>query len=106
VATGSLKSNQKMEFVVSLANGVDPNKYQLVSFQSKAGKRKAVLIEATWTGQKANPVFLPCNISKFGDSYKFTPSQTLSPGEYVFSASDSNDTFGFGIDAVEENDKK
>ena len=30
-----LKLNQKMVFVVSLANGVDPNKYQLVSFQIK-----------------------------------------------------------------------
>jgi hypothetical protein len=101
-----LKLNQKMVFVVSLANGVDPNKYQLVSFQSKGGKRKAVLIEGTWIGQKANPVFLPCNIGKFGDSYKFTPAQPLPVGEYAFSANDSNDAFGFGVDAGEDDGKK
>ena len=65
-----------------------------------------MLIEGTWTGQKANSVFLPCNVGKFGDSYKFTPAQPLSVGEYAFSANDSNDTFGFGVDAGEDDGKK
>jgi hypothetical protein len=102
-----LKSGQKMEFVVSVPNGVDPNKYQLISFEVKKGKREAVLAEGTWTGSKANPVFHPYTVSRFGNAYKITPSQNIPPGEYAFSPNDSNDTFCFGVDANEENtDKK
>ncbi len=92
------KTDQKLEFVVSLPNGVDPNKSQLVIWTVKKGKREVVMVEATWTGSKANPVFLPYNVTKFGNAYKFTPARPLSAGEYAFSPSDSYDTYCFGID--------
>jgi len=101
-----LKADQKMEFVVSLANGVDPGKYQLIAFETKDGNRQAITMEATWTGKKANPVFHPFNIRKFGDAYKLTPSPALPSGEYGFSPNDSNDVFCFGVDAVPDGGKK
>lgn len=90
---------QKMVFVVSLPNGVDPSKYQLIRFDTKGKERIAVPKQATWSGEKSNPVYLTFNVGKFGDSYKFTPSPDLSAGEYGFSATDSNDTYCFGVDA-------
>jgi hypothetical protein len=100
------KSNQPMEFVVSLANGVDPSKFQLVAFTPKAGNREATIKEATWTGSKINPIFQPFKISKFGSAYKFTPSPALPPGEYAFSANDSQDAFAFGVDEAGNSEKK
>jgi hypothetical protein len=94
-----LKTNQKMEFVVNLPNGIDPNKYHLYLFDVKKGKREIVLAQSTMTGAKSNFVQVPCNITKFGGAYKFTPSQTLAAGEYGFFPNDSNDSFSFGIDA-------
>lgn len=101
-----LKINQKAEFVVNLPNGVDPNKYHLYLFDVTKGKRELVLAQSTMTGAKSNFVQVPCNITKFGAAYKFTPSQSLSAGEYGFFPNDSNDSFSFGIDAPKEEGNK
>src|ERR1700730_3407696 len=39
-STFRLKTNLKMEFVVNLPNGVDPNNYHLYLFSVKQGKRE------------------------------------------------------------------
>lgn len=100
------KSDQKLEFVVNLPNGVDPNKSQLIIWTVKKGKREVVMVEATWTGSKANPVFLPYTVTKFGNAYKFTPSQSLPAGEYAFSPTDTYDAYCFGIDSPNDNTNK
>lgn len=101
-----LKVGQTIEFVLSLPNGIDPNKYQLASFKVKKGKREAILAESTFTGSKGNPVFVPYNVTKYGDAYKFTPTQALPVGEYAFSPGNSNDVFCFGVDALDEGAEK
>lgn len=100
-----LKSGQTMEFVSNLPNGIDPNKYQLISLTVKKGKREAVLAESTFTGNKSNPVFLPYNVTKYGNAYKFAPGAVLPEGEYAFSPNDSYDVFCFGVDAPAEDAK-
>lgn len=94
-----LKSGEGIEFVSSLPNGIDPNKYQLISLTVRKGKREAVLAQSTFAGNKSNPVFLPYNVTKYGNAYKFTPSSALPPGEYAFSPNDSYDVFCFGVEA-------
>lgn len=101
-----LKIGQTIEFVSNLPNGVDPNKYQLVSFKVKKGKREAILAESTLTGSKGNPVFVSYNVTKYGNAYKYTPMQALPVGEYAFSPNGSNDVFCFGIDALDEGTEK
>src|SRR5690242_617997 len=53
-STFRLKTDQKMEFVVNLPNGVDPNNYHLYLFSVKQGKRELILAESTMTGYKSN----------------------------------------------------
>lgn len=101
-----LKIGQPIEFVLSLPNGIDPNKYQLASFKVKKGKREAILAESTFAGNKGNPVFIPYNVTKYGNAYKFTPMQALPVGEYAFSPNESNDVFCFGVDALDEGAEK
>lgn len=97
-ASVRLQPNVKIEFVVNLPNGVDPNKSQLIIWTVKKGKREVVMSESTLTGSKGNPVFLPYTVTRLGNSYKFTPSIPLPPGEYAFSPSETYDTFSFGIE--------
>jgi hypothetical protein len=87
-------TDQKPEFVVRLAAGVDPNKFVLYLLQHKKGKRA---IRYGTSGQPEGET--PCRVTKFGEfSYKIMPDQDLSPGEYGFSPRDSNDVFAFGVD--------
>jgi len=101
-----LKTDQKVEFVVNLPNGVDPNKYHLYLFSVKKGKRELILAQSTMTGAKSNFVQVPFNVTKFGGSYKYTPSQALSPGEYGFFPMGSNDASCFGIDPPKDEGNK
>ena len=105
-STFRLKADQKIEFVVNLPNGVDPNNYHLYLFSVKKGKRELILAESTMTGSKSNFVQVPCNITKFGGAYKYTPAQALSAGEYGFFPRGSNDPSCFGIDAPKEEESK
>jgi hypothetical protein len=105
-STFRLNSDQKMEFVVNLPNGIDPNNYHLYLFSVKQGKRELILAESTMTGYKSNFVQVPCNITKFGAAYKYSPSQALTAGEYGFFPKGSNDAFCFGIDAAKKEGNK
>lgn len=94
-----IKSGQKQEFIVQLANGVDPNKYSLNQFKVKNGKRQVVLTKAMLLGAKSEVNTIFFNVSKYGSrSYKIVPAETLPPGEYGFNPSESDDVFCFGID--------
>jgi hypothetical protein len=102
-----LKADQKPEFVVSLPNGVDPNKFKLYLFGIKKGKRQIIIKEARAFGGVTEPGTILFDIGKYGtSSYKFVPSQSLPPGEYGFSANDSNVVFCFGIDEESSNQQK
>jgi hypothetical protein len=105
-STFRLRNHQKMEFVVSLFNGVDPNNYRLFLLNVKQGKRELILAEATLKGSKSNFVQVPFDVTKFGEAYKYAPSQALSPGEYAFFRRGSNDAFLFGVDAPKEEENK
>lgn len=90
-----LTAGQKPEFVVRLAVGVDPNKFVLYLLQRKKGKRT---IRYGASGLPEDAIL--CRVTKSGEfSYKITPDQELTPGEYCFSPRDTNDVFAFGLDA-------
>lgn len=98
-STLRLKSGPKPEFVVQLANGVDPNKIQLYLFEVKDGKRQVLVGSATMFGGKSGPGPIKVNVTRHGQySYKFSPVDDLIPGEYGFNAGDSNDVFSFAVD--------
>jgi hypothetical protein len=94
-------NDPKPEFIIQLANGVDPNKIKLYLLSVEGGKRTTVVATATaFSGVKSQLQTLSFDVTKYGqNSYKLTPAQALVPGEYVFNATDSNDAFCFGIDA-------
>jgi hypothetical protein len=91
--------NQKPEFIVQLANGVDPNKIKLYLLKVDGGKRVTTVATASAFGSTSQLQTLPFDVTKYGqNSYKLTPSQPLVPGEYVLNATDSTDAFCFAID--------
>jgi hypothetical protein len=102
-----LNSNQKQNFVIRLANGIDPNKIDLVRMYLKDGKRAVNIVisgNLGYPSEAKSPTSsgkFPINISKFGESsYKLTPQQILVGGEYCFSTPNENSTevFCFGLD--------
>ena len=85
-------------FVVKLATGVDPGTWTLYAFESKKNHREVVLANAGYLSAKAGLGAVACDVSKYGEgSYKLTPAQPLSAGEYGFSSANSNDVFAFGV---------
>jgi hypothetical protein len=100
-ASVRFKADEKPQFVVSLANGIDPGKVRLYRFEAKSGKRQVILENFSYFGGKAESGLgsVQVNASRHGQaSYKLTPSAALSPGEYGFSYADSQEVFCFGID--------
>jgi hypothetical protein len=94
-----LKADPKPEFIVQLANGVDPNKIKLYLLKVDGGKRVTTVATASAFGSKSELKTLPFDVTKYGQSsYKLTPSQPLVPGEYTLNATDSTDAFCFAID--------
>ena len=95
-----VKSGPRPGFVIRLASGVDPNKFQLYRFETKKDKRKvkiAGLSGSTGAGK-------PCDVVSFGQSsYLIKPSKDLEPGEYGFSATDSDVIFALDIKDVSKN---
>lgn len=89
------------EFIVQLANGVDPNKIKLYLLKVDGGKRVTTVATASAFGSTSQLQTLPFDVTKYGqNSYKLRPSQPLVPGEYVFNATDSTDAFCFAIDVA------
>ena len=97
-----IKPPQKMEFIVQLANGVDPNKIKLYKLDVGGGKRETVILTVVaFSGAKAELKTLTLDVTKYGQSsYKLAPAQQLLPGEYVLVATDSTDAFCFGVEAM------
>lgn len=94
-----LIANQPLEFVLQLANGVDPNKVELYIFEIKKDKREAILGKATMLSAEAGNGRIQINVMKHGQSsYKIVAAKNLAPGEYAFSATESYDVFCFGVD--------
>ena len=97
-----LKPSEKMEFVVQLASGVDPNKIKLYKLDVSGGKRESVILTVVaFSGAKAELKTLTLDVTRHGEhSYKLTPAQQLLPGEYVLVATDSTDAYCFGVEAM------
>ena len=109
-----LKADQPLEFVVSLASGVDPNKFQLYPLTLRKKNREAILGKASVKGEEIGATAIPITVKKYGEAYKFTVSQKLAPGECglttikfesIFS-DDAKEVFCFGIDATGENQEQ
>lgn len=92
----------KPEFVMQLANGVDPTKIKLYLLTVTGGKRETVILTVVaFGGAKSELKTLTVDVTKYGQSsYKLTPAQPLAPGEYVLVATDSTDAYCFGVDPV------
>lgn len=89
-----LKSDQKMMFVVRLANGVDPRIFNLYPLATKKGARITKL-----DPKRKTLVAIPLNVTRVGaSSYGLVPDAALPAGEYAFSPKGSNDAYCFGID--------
>jgi hypothetical protein len=89
-----LKTDQKMLFVVRLANGVDPRVFPLYPLQTNKRGRGTKIDPKTKT-----LVTLEVNITRVGaSSYGLMPTVALPPGEYAFSPRNSNDAYCFGVD--------
>jgi len=96
-----LNAAPRPEFIVQLANGVDPNKIKLYLLKVDGGKRVTTIATASAFGSKSELQTLPFDVTRYGqNSYKLTPSQILVPGEYTFNAIDSTDAFCFAIDVA------
>lgn len=94
-----LKAAPKPEFIIQLANGVDPNKIKLYLLKIDGDKRVTTVATASGFGSKTELNTLPFDVTKWGqNSYKLVPSQPLVPGEYTFNAMDSTDAFCFAIE--------
>ena len=94
-----LKPDPTPEFIVQLANGVDPNKIKLYLLKVEGDARTTVVATVTAFGGKAELQTLSVDVKKYGqNSYKLTPAQPLAQGEYAFNAVDSPDAFCFRIE--------
>ena len=94
-------SENRPDFIVQLANGVDPNKIKLYKMTVSDGKRETVIATAVaFGGVKSELNTTTLDVTRYGvSSYKLTPPQALLPGEYVLVATDSTDAYCFGVDA-------
>lgn len=100
-----LKSDQKLEFIVQLAIGVDPTKFKLFPLKLNGGRRETVVASATaFGGVKGQENTVPFDVTRYGqNSYKLTLSKPLEAGEYAFFANESNEAFCFGVDIPKNN---
>lgn len=96
-----IDADSSQTFIVSLAAGVDPSKYQLCGGDVKNGKRRVELSPVGLSGVYVSQNSIPIAIKRYGDAaYELAPVKKLFPGEYCFNTSDSsNESFCFGIDA-------
>ena len=97
-----VRPTERLDFVVQLANGVDPNKLKLYKLDVSGGKRETVILTVVaFSGAKAELKTLTLDVTRHGErSYKLTPAQQLLPGEYVLVATDSTDAYCFGVDGM------
>jgi hypothetical protein len=94
-----LKNGAGQDFVMSLAAGVNPNKYELFPMEVQKGKRSTILATAKMVTSESTKTTLAVEVKRYGQgSYKLSPAQKLPAGEYCLSPSDSNENFCWGID--------
>jgi outer membrane lipoprotein SlyB len=97
-----LKRGQKMQFVVRLANEINPGAFTLSPLETSKSSRRT----RSESKSRTAPVRLDLFISKVGESsYSLTPVTDLAPGEYAFSPTTSNDAYCFGVDVAGGSDK-
>jgi hypothetical protein len=100
-----LQAGRIHEFEVQLANGADPSKFHLFLFDSKNGKREVTVAKAsgfTRSTQSGMGTVL-FDIAKVSDTvYRFVLGANTPPGEYGFSATDSQEVFAFSLLAAAE----
>jgi hypothetical protein len=82
-----MAAGESHEFAVKLT-GSDPGKFQLYKL-SIVDDHREVVVETT------NPGIVPFDVASFGASFKFITAASMLPGEYCFSANDSNNMFCF-----------
>lgn len=83
-----MAAGEPHEFAVKLSAGSDPGKFQLYKL-STVDDHREIVVETT------NPGIVPFDVSSFGASFKFITAASMLPGEYCFSAGDSNNMFCF-----------
>jgi hypothetical protein len=89
------QGDQKMFFVVRLANGIDPATYNLFPLETRNDSRRT----KSDPRNRAAPLTLLLNVTKVGEStYGLTPVRNLAAGEYAFSPSNSSNAYCFGVD--------
>lgn len=91
-------AGQSHTFAVRLAQGADPGKFHLYKFASTGNAREVVLTNAYVVGAKAGMGTVHFDTSTLGTtSFKFVTESNLPPGEYGFSANDSQDVYCFSL---------
>jgi len=94
-----ISASSGQDFVVSLAAGVDPNKFELFPMEVRKGKRRTVLASAKMFSVESGKSSIAITAKRYGStSYKLSPTQKLPVGEYCFSPADSQEVFCFGVD--------
>jgi hypothetical protein len=103
------KRGEKLDFIVKLnSQQEDPqSKIQFVLLESVKGKRQWVLAKGSASTFSANgsandisqKQMVPYNVAKYGESsFKVSPVNQLSHGEYFLSINTVDSSFCFGID--------
>jgi hypothetical protein len=89
-----LRADTALNFAVELPGGISPASLKLYPLESKAGTRRTKVAAGT-------PPDIRVSVRRVGGNvYVYSVVGGLSPGEYAFSPSNSNDSFCFGIDAL------
>lgn len=90
-----LSGNRQPMFIVRLANGIDPTKFNLFALEVRNSSRRTKSDPQSKTAQVA----VRLNVIGIGQSsYGLTPARDLTDGEYALSESTSNDAYCFGLD--------
>jgi hypothetical protein len=88
-----VRQSDRIVFVVRLAPGADPRRFQLYRLEPRMNYRQT---QPTMGG---TPPSLPLTINKTGDSvYEITSPRGLYPGEYAISPFNSSESYCFGVD--------
>ena len=94
-STVQLTTGEVHEFAVKLPSGIDPSKFELFKLDSVEDHREVVLGQVGYISKGSGMGRAPFDIASFGSSYKFITAASLPPGEYGFSANDSQDMYCF-----------
>jgi hypothetical protein len=89
-----LNSGSRMQFLVEMPSRIAPNAFSLYPLETKGSTRRT----KAGTGNSL-ALAIPLTIRPAtGNTYILAPVEPLAPGEYSFSAANTNDAYCFGVD--------